>query len=84
MNRAERKVLVLEVELGLARSERDRECAARIAAVAEVQRLRETLVRLEARLDVLETTLAARTDCAPVTMRGLASLIVPAAGAEAS
>jgi hypothetical protein len=40
----------------------------------EVERLREEVVRLQARVDELETAAAARGD-APVVRRGLASLI---------
>jgi hypothetical protein len=49
----------------------------------EVERLREQVVRLQARVEELETAAAARLDHPPVRRRGLGSLIPTGSAAEA-
>lgn len=78
MSKNDRRALALAVHLDVARSERDREAAARIAALAEVERLREQVVRLQAKLDALHAQqLAADAGAEGSRRRGLASLIAP-------
>jgi hypothetical protein len=80
LNKVERRGLAAAAEdLQMARAERDREAAGRAAAVAEVQRLREEIVRLQAQVDTLLTAEAAKGRGQGSRMRGLASLIAPAA-----
>jgi hypothetical protein len=50
---------------------------------AELERLREEVVRLQARIDELEAALAARQEHPPFRRRGLGSLIPSGATAEA-
>ncbi|GAC1445826.1 MAG: hypothetical protein NVSMB55_28750 [Mycobacteriales bacterium] len=74
---AARAAQELVVELELVRAERDKEAAGRRAAVADAQRLQEELVRVSARLEVLETAAAAGFAAAAPRPRGLASLFAP-------
>jgi hypothetical protein len=67
-----RRASALAVHLDMARAERDREAEGRRDALAEVERLRAEVVRLHARVQVLEDAEAAR---ALPRRRGLGSLI---------
>jgi hypothetical protein len=72
VSQSARRASALAVHLDTARAERDREAEGRRAALAEVERLRAEVVRLHARVHVLEDAEAAR---ALPRRRGLASLI---------
>jgi hypothetical protein len=72
VSQSARRASALAVHLDAARAERDREADGRRAALVEVERLRAEVVRLHARVQVLEEAEAART---LPRRRGLSSLI---------
>ncbi len=71
MSQGARRASVLAEQLDAMRADRDREAEARRAALTEVESLRAEVVRLHARLQVLEEAVLS----APPRLRGLASLL---------